>query len=235
MRLLVTRPAEDGAATAAALAERGHRALLAPLLQTVFLHGPPPRLDDVQAILATSANGVRALAARTGRRDLALFAVGPQTAAEAARLGFSQVRNADGDAAALAAAAAGWAAPDKGILLHVCGENAPGLLAARLEGQGFSVRRAVLYRVDAVPALPADVEKALGDGTLEGALFFSPRSAAVFAALAGGRRLETLTAFCISAAAAAALSPLVLRATRVAAAPNQGALLDLLPPAISGR
>ena len=44
-------------------------------------------LDGVQAILATSANGVRALARRTPRRDLPLFAVGPQTAARGAEAG----------------------------------------------------------------------------------------------------------------------------------------------------
>ena len=98
MKVLVTRPAEDGAEIAKRLAAMGHEALLAPLLRIEFLAGPPLSLDDVQAILATSANGVRALARRTSVRDLPLFAVGPQTAAAAQEAGFVRIRNAAGDA-----------------------------------------------------------------------------------------------------------------------------------------
>ena len=121
MRVLVTRPLEDGQAIAGRLAALGHQTLLAPLLTTRFFDGPEPDLADVQAILATSANGVRAFVRRSIRRDVPLFAVGPQTAEEARNAGFADVRDADGDARTLAAAAARWAAPDKGTLLHVAG------------------------------------------------------------------------------------------------------------------
>ena len=131
MKILVTRPLEDGRQIAARLAEMGHQALLAPLLEPRFFDGPEPALDDVQAILATSANGVRALIRRTPRRDVPIFAVGPQTAEEATKAGFTEVRSADGDAVALAEATARWARPE-GVLLHVCGEDAPGTLADTL-------------------------------------------------------------------------------------------------------
>ncbi len=84
MRVLVTRPKEDAEETAQLLAARGHQALVAPLLETRFFDGAALTLEGVQAVLATSANGVRALARRTARRDVPLFAVGPQTA-EAAK------------------------------------------------------------------------------------------------------------------------------------------------------
>jgi uroporphyrinogen-III synthase len=84
MRILVTRPAEDGADIARRLGDLGHEALLAPLLQVRFRDGAALELDGVQALLATSANGVRALTRQTERRDVPLFAVGPQTADAAA-------------------------------------------------------------------------------------------------------------------------------------------------------
>jgi uroporphyrinogen-III synthase len=229
MRILVTRAAEDAAATAARLARLGHEAVLAPLLTPHFLSGPALDLAGVQVILATSANGVRALARRTERRDIPLFAVGPQTAAEARALGFSLVRNADGDAVRLAEATAGWAMPGKGRLLHVCGENAPGLLVERLAARGFATERAALYRVEAATALPPAAADALRARALDAALFFSPRSAALFAGLAGQLPLENMRVFCISPATAAALSPLTFAAVSVAASPNQDALLKLLP------
>lgn len=227
MHVLVTRPLEDGAEIAARLVKMGHRALLAPLLAPHFPDGPEPDFRDVQAILVTSANGVRALIRHTARRDLTIFAVGPQTAREAEAAGFAQVRNADGDAKALAEATARWTAPDKGVLLHVCGAEAPGTLADTLAGLGFTVRRVVLYRVDAAGVLPAPAQQALRDGALDAVQFFSPRSARIFCDLAAGLPTQTLIAFCISPVTAKALT-LAFREVRVAPAPNQDALLALL-------
>lgn len=227
MHVLVTRPLEDGQEIAARLAEMGHRALLAPLLAPHFWGGPEPDFRDVQAILITSANGVRALIRRTARRDLPIFAVGPQTAHEAQAAGFSDIRNADGDAQKLVQATARWTTPDKGMLVHVCGQEAPGTLAEGLEARGFSVRRAVLYRVEAATALPPAAEQALHEGALDAAQFFSPRSARIFCELAAGFPTNKLIAFCISPVTAQALT-LPFREVRVAEAPNQAALLALL-------
>lgn len=228
MRILVTRPEQDGQQIAARLALMGHQALLAPLLVPRFDDGPEPDFTGVQAILATSANGIRALARRTARRDLPVFAVGPQTAEEARNAGFGDVRNADGDARTLAAAVPRWTRPESGALLHVCGAEAPGSLADMLRAQGFDLRRAELYAVEAASVLPDDAKAALEAGALDGVLFFSPRSARVFSDLAAGLPTRALTAFCISPATAAQLAPAAFARVAVAAAPNQAALLALL-------
>jgi uroporphyrinogen-III synthase len=228
MKILVTRPLQDGQEMAALLAAMGHQALLAPLLETQFHDGPEPGLEDVQAVLATSANGIRALARRTVQRDVAIFAVGPQTAEEARKAGFSDIRSANGDAAALAQAAARWTEPDRGVLLHVCGEEVPGNLADTLTRRGFSVRRCALYRVQAAAELPPQVQAALRDGTLDAAMFFSPRSAAIFRDLAAGLPTQGVIAACISRATAEALGTLAVAAVRIAAEPNQAAMLALM-------
>lgn len=230
MRILVTRPVEDGAEIARRLAELGHEALLAPLLTVAIHDGAPLPLAGVQAVLATSANSVRALARRTAARDLPVFAVGPQTAQAAAEAGFIRVRNADGDAAALADAVPGWADPGAGALLHVVGEEGSGWLAETLTARGFTVRREVLYRVEAAAQLPAAAADALRQGTVQAAMFFSPRSARIFADRVTEARLPTATliALCISAATAQALEALPFAEMRIAAAPNQAALLACL-------
>lgn len=228
MRVLVTRPAEDAARTAAVLEARGHKAVLAPLLEVRFHDGPDIPLDGVQAILATSANGVRALARRTARRDLPLFAVGPQTADAAHESGFAIVRNAQGDAKALAAATAQWATPAKGVLFHARGAEGDGALAAMLKDKGFETRSEVLYDVAAAGDLPPAAREALAQGAVDAALFFSPRSARVFADRAVGLDTRGLIALCISAATAGTLAPLAFREIRIAAQPNQDALLACL-------
>lgn len=227
MRILITRPQEDGKEIAARLAERGHEALLAPLLTPRFHEGPEPDLNGVVAILATSANGIRALVRRTPKRDFSVFAVGPQTAEEARKSGFTEVRNADGDAKALALAATLWAAR-KGVLLHVCGEDAPGTLAQNLTLRGFKVRRCPLYAIEPATGLPEAARRALENLSLDGAMFFSPRSARIFGTLADGLPTEDLTAYCISPATAQALSPMRFAQIAVAARPNQAAILALV-------
>ena len=227
MRVLITRPPEDGEALAARLVAAGHRPLLAPLLAPRWFDGPPLDLAGVAAILATSANGVRALIRRTERRDVPVFAVGPQTADEARAAGFGRVENADGDAAALAEAAPRWLKPDAGTLLHACGEENIGGLAERLSACGYAVRREILYAVDALKLSPL-AETALRAGEIDAALFFSPRSARGFLEQTAGLNLAAVTALCISPATAAALRHGRFAAIRTAARPNQEALLALL-------
>lgn len=227
MHVLVTRPLEDGEEIAARLAEMGHTALLAPLLSPQFEAGPEPDFTGVQALLASSANGIRALVRRTARRDIPVFAVGPQTTQEAAAAGFTDIKNADGDAQALAEATARWTVPGKGALLHVCGAQAPGTLAEMLSLRGFNVRRAVLYRVDAARELPPEAREALAAGRVDAALFFSPRSARIFCELAQNLSTQSVTALCISPVTAQALT-CAFKAVRIADKPNQQALLALL-------
>jgi uroporphyrinogen-III synthase len=227
MRILVTRPRADGEETAARLARMGHQALLAPLLETRWFDGPPLDLAGVAAILATSANGVRALVSRTLRRDVPILAVGPQTTQEALAAGFARVENADGDAAVLADAVPRWVKPMEGALLHVCDEQNEGALAERLEENGYSVRREILYVVEPL-LMPHEAVAALQGGAVDAALFFSPRSARIFLEQAAAAPLARLTACCISPATAKALPPGLFRDVRIAAKPNQDALLALL-------
>ncbi|MDP7310868.1 MAG: uroporphyrinogen-III synthase, partial [Alphaproteobacteria bacterium] len=63
MRALITRPREDAEELAQELRRRGLIPVLAPLLTIRNRAGVVPQLDGVQALLLTSANGARALAA----------------------------------------------------------------------------------------------------------------------------------------------------------------------------
>ena len=232
MRVLLTRPKQDAGVFAGRLRELGHEALSAPLLRVRFHDGPPLALDGVQGILVTSANGVRALARRTERRDLPVFTVGPQTAREALSAGFVRVESAGGDAVALVGALPRWARAEAGALLHATGAEGAGRLALLLAAEGYEVNTAILYDVVAATMLPQDVVGTLKDGSLDAALFFSPRSAGVFReCILNGHLADTcvrLAAICISRAAAAALAPLSFAEIRIAARPNQDALLSWL-------
>ncbi|MEN6541522.1 uroporphyrinogen-III synthase [Parvibaculum sp.] len=235
MRLLVTRPDEDAGPLVEALAGLGHEAISAPLL-TIRLAENAIIPDMVwQAILITSANGARAIAMRREMARLAqvpVLAVGEASAAAARVAGFTNVTTAGGDVHALAGLVLGRLSPGGGPILHVAGAVTAGDLKGMLEARGFSVERAVLYEAVAADELPQAAAAALRAGRVDGALFYSPRTARQFADLVRRAGLEqelvTLTAYCLSAAVADALAGLPFRAVTVAAEPSQTSLLECL-------
>lgn len=233
--VLVTRPRPEADQTAADLAARGFVPLIEPLLDVRLLPGPALELAGIQALLVTSVNGVRALVARSGRRDLPVLAVGRRTGDEARAAGFADVREAEGDAARLAALIRRDVDPAAGRLLHVSGADLAADLAELLGPSGFAVDRIVGYEAVASDSLSREVVSALRQGDIGIVLFFSPRTARTFVRLATAAgladRCAGVSAFCLSPAVASAAAGLPWQAVRVAERPAAGALLDLLPPA----
>lgn len=236
MKALVTRPEEDAAPLARALAERGIATLLAPMLRIAPLAEAEQRLADAmvgaQALLFTSANGARIFARGSARRELPVFTVGDASAAAARLAEFRSVTSAGGDVADLAALVAARLAPRHGALVHVAGSATAGDLGGMLAARGFTLRRVVVYEALPATALPDEAATALAAGTVELALFFSPRTAATFVRLAAAAGLAPacgrMTALALSPAVATALAALGWREVLVAPKPTQGDLLAAL-------
>jgi len=231
MRVLVTRPREDAAGLVADLEARGHAVMLEPLL-TIRPRDPadwPAGHENAQALLVTSANGARAFARLDARRDLPVYAVGDASAAAARALGFAEVHSAAGNVEDLAALVQRRLDPAQGPLLHPAAGRLAGDLQGALGAAGFVVLRAVLYDAVPVAALSADCMRALNDGLIDAATFFSPRTAAGFVTLveAAGRTdtCRRVGAVCLSPAVAEALGGLDWRRIVVAERPDQAALL----------
>lgn len=235
MRILVTRPAHDAERLAAQLAARGHEALVAPLMEIVPRPDAALPLAGARGVLLTSANGARALATHgdiAAARALPVFAVGEATAAAAREAGFDSVAVAQGDVETLAALVVRSMTPGTGHLVHVAGRDRAGDLSGALARRGFAVETAVLYSADAAEQLPREAAQALKQGRLDGVILYSPRSAVLYARLAADAGLaeqaRALTHFALSPAVAEALQALAPRDIRVAARPEQEALLALL-------
>lgn len=234
---MVTRPREEAETLATALAVRGVGALLEPMMQIHF-RDTIPKLDGVEAVLCTSANGVRALARVTRERNVPIYAVGDATAARARAEGFTEIASAGGDSADLARLVVERVMPH-GRLVHISGNAVAGDLVGELRTRGFAVEQSVLYEARPVPALSAAAARALSAGEIDFALFFSPRTAAIFVRLAKavgiGDCCRAITALSISAAADEAVAALLWRERRIAQSPDQPALLDLLDGVLAAR
>jgi uroporphyrinogen-III synthase len=231
VRVLITRPEEDAGPLVAALKERGIEASVAPLLEIEFIDGPQLNLADVQALLMTSANGVRAFARRSDDRKITVMAVGDATARMAREMGFSDVQSATGDVDNLAAKARRSLDPSAGSLLHPAGSKVAGDLAGLLTTDGFCYRREVLYQARTATTLPITARRGLGKDDFTGVLLYSPRTGATFKRLVEaeglGEKLAAVRAYCLSANVAEAVADLPWAEVLTAARPEQAALLDL--------
>jgi len=237
MAVLVTRPEADGAPLIEILKDAEHRVFSAPMMAITPTEDGAQQLKacsaDAQALLVTSANGVRAFAALSNDRTLPVMAVGDATAGQARAAGFAGIYSAGGDVDDLVRLVTDRLNPDDGPLLHIAGTRVAGDLAGKLQSAGFDIRRAVLYRAEAATTLPDPVVSALQAGEIDFALFFSPRSAAIFSGLICEvglqKTCEGVTALCLSQAVADQLSDsLVWQHMRVAEFPTQASLLALL-------
>ncbi len=234
MRVLITRPQDDASALAARLSALGVDSLIEPLLDIVFLETNLPDLSDVQGLLVTSANGLRAFAKASPRRDIAVWAVGDASARAAHDAGFTSVNSAVGDVESLAELVIAQADAADGEFLHVAGTRLAGDLGGRLQAAGFGYARCVLYEAQTASALSDAAVTQLQTGALDGVLLYSPRTAATFVELLDAARLagalHKVTAFCLSAAVAEKITGLEWARVAVATTPDENALIDILAP-----
>jgi uroporphyrinogen-III synthase len=238
MRLIVTRPLEDARPLGRRLEAAGHEVILAPLLSIRPVSGLAIPERAYQAVLITSANGVRALNGHPAfarlKRATALV-VGPASAAAAADAGFARVAQADGDVATLVRSAIATLHPGDGPLLHVSGAVTTGNLASDLEASGFEVDRVVAYEACPVEALPQPCAAALKAGTADGVLLYSPRTARIWAALVADSELVPaamrLVHYCLSDNVADMVRNQLgtAVAVKMAARPDEAALIEIIP------
>lgn len=232
-RALITRPQEDSADAAIALARRGITPVLAPMMRIEYAEADiESEVTLAQAVLFTSRNGVRAFSRLSQRRDVTVLAVGDSTASLARDSGFVNVESADGDSADLARLTIDRLDPANGLLFHAAGAAVAGDLTESLNKAGFKTVRRTVYEAKALDALADDTATALRDRTLDYVLFFSPRTGRIFIELVKKAGLEktcdSLTAICLSEAVALEIADLEWRDTVIARLPTTTALLAVI-------
>ena len=235
MRLLVTRPEPDALLLKARLEKLDHEVTVAPLLTLSFDNTEQIDLSEVQALIATSRNGLKALKAQNAHRIAALlpiYVVGKATEKDARALGFAEITTGNGTVASLVPEIIATADPQSDLLLHLAGDEVAGNLAAELQQHGFRLLQPVVYRMVPATAFDPDTVEQLATGEIDGVLLFSPRTAVIYAGLIKQHQLERaaqrLLHVCLSPAVARRLAPLGAIRTETAAAPTLEAMLDLL-------
>ena len=231
LRVLVTRPEPGASRTARRLQQAGFQPIVLPLTETVAL---PVDAEFVpgDAVAVTSANAVRhasneviaALAA------LPCHAVGARTAEAARKKGFFSVLEGSGDAEALADSIA-MALPGKEIT-YLCGRVRFPVFEQELKTAGVQVHAVETYDTLAVGYSDEAILERLSGQPADVVLLYSAKAAAAMRALSGRPALQKLFEkarfFALSARIAAALDDAAEERIRVAAQPDEEALLALL-------
>jgi uroporphyrinogen-III synthase len=233
LRLLLTRPTADAERTAAALRDRGHEPIVAPLLDIEIASDAALGAGPWAAILVTSANAVRAIALHQRRdelRRIPTFTVGDRTGQAMRETGFTEVSSAAGDVNDLAKLVAARVAPEA-RLLYLAGEERSGDLAGLLRARHYTVETVLIYRAVIAEQLPRHAAAALAAG-IDGVLHFSRRSAEAYVtASRNAGLLETALQgpahLCLSARVAEPLTQAGATTVRIAARPDEAALIEL--------
>jgi uroporphyrinogen-III synthase len=236
MRLLVTRPEPAASALAAELAALGHEPVLQPLLEFRCLDFDPAPLKGANALIFTSANGVRALAQKIDIGTLkapTAFCVGQETARCARLAGFPHVVDAAGTAKELGSMIVSRAEKEA-KLVHVTGEHQAFDFSQALAHNGRYISTLCVYGMTARGALDPGLADNLKAGGIGGVLLMSPRTAEIFVSLCRLQDLldcaKALHYYCLSSSVAEKLIPLDPTHVHTAAGPNLPALLALLSP-----
>ncbi|MGZ3410102.1 MAG: uroporphyrinogen-III synthase [Xanthobacteraceae bacterium] len=234
MRILLTRPEQQGERTAAALRARDHDVLHVPLLRIVGESDADLGAGPWSAVVMTSANAVHAIATHKRYAELnylPAIVVGERTAEAARAAGFAHVESAGGDAEALADYVV-KSVPRGRSILYLAGADRAGDLGAMLNAAGYDVSTIIVYRAVAATALPASAASALKADDVDAVLHFSRRSAETFLTLARDAsclvNVLKCKHFCLSTPVAETLAGAGVEKLFVAARPDESALLDLV-------
>jgi uroporphyrinogen-III synthase len=161
-------------------------------------------------------------------RGAVVFAVGEATAEAARAAGFTDVRSAAGDVEALAGLIL-RARP--AAVVHPAAKVTAGDLVRRLIDAGLPARRVIVYRAEACKTPPLAATEALNARALAAVLIHSPRAAQIAASLIAraGMNVAGTIALGLSPACVEPLAHAGFGRIQAAPAPQEEALLDLLP------
>lgn len=233
--VIITRAEPGGTETAGRLREMGLTVIPSPVLELAARDEPLPGLSRFGGLVFTSANGVRFFAEASDARGLPAWCVGPATASEALREGFSPVHQSSGNARDLARYIAHhWSGADRKVLLHVANAAAKGGLRRALEAEGFEVTFLPLYEARHAATLSPAAREQIESGMKTICLIHSAKGAEAFLELANSLNLSKTEFVAISPQAAARLNDSDSGGVHVAGHPDEAHLLECLERVVSG-
>lgn len=233
--VLLTRPREASEKLALQLSSFGIFSHICPILTRVFISDVDwPDIDDVQALIFTSANAVAALSkADKGETYISLpcFCVGAQTAEAALQAGFHSVYASEAGVSGLIEKIS-HDLEGHGNVFYPRGREVAQDINDYLQRYGLSCIERRVYAMDTLRSLPDDLAVLLRSGRIAAMPFYSARTARHFAGLVREAGLEdcfsNIKALCISANVLEYVRFLNWTSTHVAQSPDGQGMEELI-------
>jgi uroporphyrinogen-III synthase len=230
MRVLITRPLEQAKKFNDLLNEQGFEGIVDPVLMIESLLESNLNAKEVQAFAVTSLYGLNFLSRSAINFDTPLYVVGKSTYKEAVKRGFRHVFMAEGEVESLANLILGTADSKKGQIIHVSGDVIRGDLVENLLRRGFNAERIIVYKAVEKQSLEPLTVEWIKTGKIQCVVFFSPRTAKIFAKIT--RHITdcflNLYALCASKEIALGLEDMRWKEILVAREPTSEAVVELL-------
>ncbi len=236
--ILVTRPQPEADRLCVKLQTQGLKAVASPLISIEYPACPSLEYHNIQALIATSKNGLRALSRSQYKRfflNNPLFTVGQGTALFAKTQGFSQIYEGKGTASDLPELIRENCATTEGSLFHLAGSHLSWDLKGALEQAGFDVIAPIIYHARAEEKFSGKVLSQLAMGQVSSVILMSPRIAKIFISLITQGNLaciiESLHFYCLSEKVSEVLTrhyPDISLKISTAKTPTQDELLSLI-------
>jgi len=230
MKILITRPEPDAAATAERLIGLGYECLSLPATEIVATGNTIPS-GTFTALLATSANAFRMMTNADIARLRAnpLHCVGEKTAKIARELGFVSIMVAGGSGTKLVSDIKATY-PISARFLYLTGSPRKPTVEDELREAGYQVTSVELYKAQPVSAWPTPMTTSLAN--IDAALHFSRASVEALLVLAERSgllsELKRLPHFCLSDDVAHPLREIGCPNVATAAEANERGLLELV-------
>lgn len=235
-RVLITRAEDDALETAANAQALGYETLTDSILRIHPETWSEPDWEKVAALVVTSHNALRGFEGHTIPRDKLFFLVGARTAKELRARGYIHVTATVEKSDDLPFPMRMQLSPKDGMLLHITSEHAHNAFYEPLKREGFRIETRHVYRAEESRQLQEATLKALNEGAINAALFYSARTVSIFEGLiARHNAKETLRkvhALCLSEAIASACDKSLWKSVQFAVKPTHESLMDCLAKAL---
>lgn len=233
MHVLLTRPSLQAELMRPLLEEIGCKVSAEPILNVSFEKLRSAELQACGAIVVTSVYAsLQIVNAFSVKETTPIYAVGAGTAEPLRRAGFSQVFQASGDAVSLLDLILKEFKPTDGTITYLSGRNITRDIAQDLVSRGYTARRVVTYKADPSQTLSETTRKLLRQQSIDCVVFMSYRTAHYFTELCHSAGLsaclKSMTAATLSEKVSSGLVRAQWKEVKVADAPSNDAIVDLL-------
>ncbi|MGN7678985.1 MAG: uroporphyrinogen-III synthase [Anaplasma sp.] len=196
--LLMTRPKADSVRSKSALEKLGFDVFIEPMFEVIYLQTEALDFAPYGMVVATSRNGIGAMAQCTKERAMSILTVGDSTMKYALSLGFTDVVSAGGTVNDLLFYLSSQV--QRARILYVRGEVVSHDLKAAADNLGFATDEVVLYRTVPKDRFSVECLDLLSHGKISGVVFYSARTAEIFIKLirSYSSLLQNIRAYSIS-------------------------------------